>query len=79
MNTIYILPKPEFSFKDADEQAEIHELMCKCGHKFYMHAFVMLYDNIADCNYYITSQCISCGYDDETEKFICERFERAEG
>ena len=74
MNFIDDIAK-DVSFDNAEEQAEIHELMCKCGHKFYMHAFVLAYDYNLQHNYYRTSQCTSCGYDYETERFDCEKFE----
>ena len=73
MSIAYTLPRSEFAFENAEEQEEIHERMCKCGHKFYQHAFVMLHDGTSP--HYIVSQCVFCGYDHETGRFDCEKFE----
>ena len=77
MNIVYTLPRSEFAFENTEEQEEIHQRVCKCGHKFYQHAFLMLYDSITHSNHYISSQCVFCGYDHETEHFDCEKFEEA--
>ena len=49
---------------------------CVCGHALYMHAFTMgkYDDHSAELR---VSQCTSCDYDDETEKFLCDGFVRA--
>ena len=71
-----IVSDPSFRFKNIEEQTEIHERMCKCGHKFYMHAFTMSYDHYMQTSYYTPSQCISCT-DYKNQKFNCEKFEEA--
>ena len=54
------------TFKSLEEQEELHNLICKCGHTLTMHAFTMHYNEITHLHEYWTSQCVSCD---------CKRFQ----
>ena len=64
--------------KESEWDKEMHT-KCECGHELYLHGFVQTFPiyPIPEGNICLrTSQCIMCGYDEETHKFLCEGFIR---
>lgn len=61
-----------------DWDIQMHK-MCKCGHPFYYHGFVIAYNEKPEQGWMATwvSQCTFCPYDKEKEKFTCEGFDPA--
>lgn len=59
-----------YIFETVEEQKKIHDLMCVCGHKFYMHAFTMGFNILEGKSVYHPSQCVSCN---------CKKFRLVKG
>ena len=57
---------------DLDKYDEIMNRICECGHKLMMHAFVDRYNYITETNSLYTSQCTSCGWEDDEP--VCPHF-----
>ena len=63
----------KISFQYSSElQEKMHNLLCKCGHKLYLHGFVSHGGVVGILSYYM-SQCTSCEFG------ICEKFKLEKG
>ena len=57
---------------DTDDWDKIMGRICNCGHKLMMHAFTMGKDFFTGKNCIHTSQCTSCGWEDDEP--VCRHF-----
>lgn len=51
----------------------VFPLVCACGHRLNMHGMVPMYDQGRWM--VITSHCIQCGFDKETQNPNCKHFQ----
>ena len=62
-------------YYDLDEDyAGVLDRKCKCGHKLSEHGFVNHMSFVPGKGAIWVSQCVLCGFDEKTHKFICEEF-----
>lgn len=75
-----------YIYEDTDWDKLMHRV-CVCGHELYMHAFTQ-HPNLSfdeSGNWHTdsgsvlwVSQCVSCPYDHEKQKCVCDEFRYAQ-